>query len=217
MSAFARVVLFLLLAAGFGSVGAHAAPVLLTDADKELIGATGVNVGGVLYDVQFLDGLCSTLFSGCDANTDFQFQTEAAANQASQALLDTVFVNGDPAFQELQYATFPGLTFGCSSVFDTGDCLVVTPYAIVSLANVILHASYAINNAGTVSSGPFADIESLPDASTGSGSVVFAVWSLSATDGDGDPQAVPAPGALLLLAGGFGAVLAVRGRRRARG
>jgi len=74
-----------------------------------LAGATGVNVGGTLYDVEFVDGSCIALFDGCDAITDFEFTTESAAVAASQALLDQVFLN-------VPQGTFddtPFLTVGC--------------------------------------------------------------------------------------------------------
>ena len=49
---------------------------------------------GNLYDVQFLDGSCISLFNGCDDVSDFTFQTQAAAILASQALLDQVLLDG---------------------------------------------------------------------------------------------------------------------------
>jgi hypothetical protein len=36
-----------------------------------LHGASGVLVDGNLYDVQFLDGSCISLYSGCDEDSDF--------------------------------------------------------------------------------------------------------------------------------------------------
>ena len=33
----------------------------------ELRGASGVDVGGTLYDVEFLNASCETVFSGCDS------------------------------------------------------------------------------------------------------------------------------------------------------
>jgi hypothetical protein len=56
-----------------------------------LTGAIGVAVDGILYDVTFQDGTCIALFSGCDENSDFAFQTRDAALLASGALRDQVF------------------------------------------------------------------------------------------------------------------------------
>jgi hypothetical protein len=58
----------------------------------QLHGAFGVDVGGTLYNVEFLDGTCIALFNGCDAVSDFTFQSSALAASASQALLDQVFL-----------------------------------------------------------------------------------------------------------------------------
>jgi hypothetical protein len=58
----------------------------------QLHGAFGVDVGGTLYNVEFLDGTCIALFNGCDAVSDFTFQSSALAAAASQALLDQVFL-----------------------------------------------------------------------------------------------------------------------------
>ena len=66
-----------------------------------LTGATNVNVGGVLYDVEFVDGTCINVFSGCDnAAEDFAFSSVEVATSAANALLSQVFVdtpvNGSP-------------------------------------------------------------------------------------------------------------------------
>ncbi len=53
----------------------------------QLLGASGVIVDGSSYNVQFLDGTCISLYNGCDALSDFTFQTVAAVVLASQALL----------------------------------------------------------------------------------------------------------------------------------
>jgi hypothetical protein len=86
MRKFALLVAFVLVASG-----AQAAT--LNVVDGQLMGASGVNVDGNLYDVQFLDGTCIGLYNGCDEISDFTFQTEASALLASQALLDQVFLD----------------------------------------------------------------------------------------------------------------------------
>ena len=85
-----------------GVVPAWAAPILQLNGGGYLIGATGVEVSGTLYDVEFIDGSCIGLFSGCDEASDFAFTTQAAALVAAQVLLDTVFVG---FFDETPYAT----------------------------------------------------------------------------------------------------------------
>ena len=88
-----------------------------------LTGATGVNVGGTLYDVVFVDGTCVAIFDGCDdPATDFDFTTEADALAASQALLDQVFLNVSGGGQ---FDSTPALTFGCVGF---SVCSALTPF-----------------------------------------------------------------------------------------
>jgi hypothetical protein len=107
----------------------HASVILQTSGSK-LTGATGIEVGGKLYDVTFSGGSCADLFGGCDEISDFTFQTEADARAASQALLDNVFVDLIQQFDSL-----PNLTEGCS---DLTECTVVTPFTIITLLIPIL-------------------------------------------------------------------------------
>ena len=74
----------LFLWAGLQS-SAVAAPILQVSGGV-LTGATGVNVGGTLYDVQFVDGSCNSLFNGC---TQFALTNGLDATTASLALLAT--------------------------------------------------------------------------------------------------------------------------------
>lgn len=100
---------------------AYALPVLQIEAG-ELVGATGVNVGGTLYDVRFVDGTCGSVFGGCTA-LDFPFGGKLSIGmQAMRALIDTVFVDG--ADTSRKFDSRPELTFGCSSIY---SCIVVTP------------------------------------------------------------------------------------------
>ena len=46
---------------------------VLNVSNGNLLGASGVDVNGVLYDVAFQDGICEQLYSGCDQNSDFPF------------------------------------------------------------------------------------------------------------------------------------------------
>jgi hypothetical protein len=77
-----------------------------------------------LYDVQFLDGSCISLYSGCDEDSDFTFQTFSSAKLASQALLDQVFL-------DVPLGSFDSnltLTAGCGH-FSEDWCRLLTPYA----------------------------------------------------------------------------------------
>jgi len=85
------------------------------------LGAAGVLVDGSLYDVEFVDGTCITIFSGCDSSSDFDFTTEAAGLAAATALADQVFLDGP----EGDFDTLPGLTAGCGA---ETVCEVYIPY-----------------------------------------------------------------------------------------
>jgi len=88
----------------------------------QLLGASGVIVNGVSYDVQFLDGTCAALFSGCDADSDFDFPNQAVANAAAQALLDQVFLDVAAGM----FDSDPSLTNGCTN---TSNCTSHIPYS----------------------------------------------------------------------------------------
>lgn len=87
-----------------------------------LTGATGVDVNGALYDVQFTGGTCNALFNNCDPGL-FAFTNVADATAASNALLDQVLINtAAGAFDDI-----PNLTNGCTA---SNICDVMTPYAV---------------------------------------------------------------------------------------
>jgi hypothetical protein len=91
----------------------------------QLHGAFGVDVGGTLYNVEFLDGTCIALFNGCDAVSDFTFQSSALAAAASQALLDQVFLDGVLG----DFDSIPALSNGCEGL---DECFFYTPYGLIA-------------------------------------------------------------------------------------
>ena len=134
----------------------------------QLLGASGVIVDGDSYNVEFLDGTCISLYSGCDSTSDFTFQSQAAANLASQALLDQVFLDGVDLFD-----SDPELTAGCQS---TLLCAAHTPYGV---AAGFVSSSAAENfqpSGGTEAVVPrdFAVSNDL----TGSSFYTYAVWAV---------------------------------------
>ena len=131
------ILLFLL---GSTCTSAHAV-MLLTDT-RGLFGADDVPVltaaGGstpVLYDVRFVDDSCMNIFGGsCDGSTVFDFTTSFDSLAASNALLDSVFLDGTALFD-----SDPTLTFGCEEA-----CDVITPYT--SYTSVIFGSTQARNS-----------------------------------------------------------------------
>jgi hypothetical protein len=91
----------------------------------QLYGASGVDVGGTLYDVEFLDGACVDLFTGCDDLSDFTFTDHTSATLASQALLAQVFLDGVLG----QFDSDAMLTAGCPPLSGNQiECRLLTPY-----------------------------------------------------------------------------------------
>lgn len=185
--------LLLSLVVAFGATGASAAT-LNVDGSGKLLGAFNVDVGGQSYDVQFLDGTCIDLFSGCDESSDFTFQTPAAASAASQALLNQVFLNDALG----AFDSDPSLTFGCSS---SVSCFVPTPYGLGF--GYLVTTDRASNFSGATVDTRAATLYD-PTLSTANASgLVYAIWTPATV--------VPEPGTGLLVAAGL-AVLSARRR-----
>ena len=70
---------------------AQATPVVLTDATGSVIGASGLIVDEIAYDVSFMSGTCAEVFGICGAD-HFAFSTNNTARNARIAL-DTLLVN----------------------------------------------------------------------------------------------------------------------------
>lgn len=199
------------------------AVVLNVDGAGKLLGASGVQVNGTTYDVQFKDGRCSDLYGGCDAASDFIFNTQETARDASLALLSQVF-NAFPV-----YDLDPSLTNGCPPNFYSyyfgqmmGACSILTPFkvmpmigstelqvatfltlnemrdfydAVPPLGNNIVMTQFADTNAGYANP-PY----------------IYAVWAAAGQTGTTD-NSVPEPTSLALLGLGLG-LLGISARRK---
>ena len=177
---------------------AHAAPVLQVNADGVLTGAKGIDVADTLYDVEFKDGTCISLFSGCDDASDLTFQDDATAFFAAQVLLNSVLMN--------QFDTNPALTFGCVGALVTDLlCEVLTPFAVRE-GGVAIHVGF-----NYASGTNFINSFLFPfDFDTGVVPIaVYALWSLAAPTG-----AIPEPSIVACLGLGLLALVACRSVRR---
>lgn len=160
----------------------------------QLLGASDVIVDGSSYDVEFLDGTCINLYSGCNEASDFVFQTDAAAISASQALLDQVFIDGlDGLFD-----TDPTLTAGCNI---STVCVVHTPLEVDVLGTVTSWRAINRDAGGTDSVSGVSLLSGSADLSSGANDV-FAVWT-----------PIPEPGTALLMGLGLLA-MGVRSRTK---
>lgn len=157
------------------SSSTHAA-VLVVDGGI-LTGAKGVDVGGILYNVEFVDGTCPSLFNGCDESTDFVFTDIDSALLATAALLDQVFIDGPDG----PFDTDPSLTAGCPPVL--GSCGVLNPFGIGDVpfpSQNSLLTIVTFNNSTLDDSATFFEQWRIDSTDTSLvGGAVFADWQVS--------------------------------------
>jgi len=108
---------------------AQAIPIV-DSATGQLVGATGVVIQGVPYDVTFVEGTCAEVYDGCNELSDLPFTgqiTGDASNDvilASEALLEQVFMDGPAG----NFDSEPSLTFGCGTDLPVDSCAALTPF-----------------------------------------------------------------------------------------
>ncbi|ARN75477.1 VPLPA-CTERM sorting domain-containing protein [Oceanicoccus sagamiensis] len=193
MKYFYSMTFFILMAASNSSFAA-----LIVNSGM-LMGATDINVEGTLYNVEFKDGSCSGLFSGCDEASDFTFSTQSSAQSASIALERQVY-------RMSEFIGVPALTNGC---YDDYACNIITVYS----TNVVItsSATYGYGSYYNMLPGPLydkfgdkllnIDMESISDE-------VYAVWTVADT-----PSAVPVPGAAWLLGSALVGLTAIKRKK----
>ena len=205
---FICVILFTYSTSSFGAV-------VLNIENGILMGATGVNVNGNIYDVTFQDGTCFDLFNGCNESSDFFFPVPDMSTPtivssegyfANQALLDQVFLDSTLG----EFDSDPTLTNGCTY---WRSCHVYTPVFPTTIGGVDYFTSIFAGNAagideksiGTVFGTPVTADSYTPGVA---GDFAFAIWS-------NNVSAVPVPAAVWLFGSGLIGLNGIDRRKKA--
>lgn len=166
------------------------------NSDGRLTDASGVEVGNKVYSVEFQDGLCTTVFSGCNEIADFGISDADMALLAGKALLDQVLIGN--------VDNNPSLQFGCDGV--SSDCVTLIPYSpfVTLTSGVIVSDMVRVVNFGTSVPSTVLDIayDSNFRANETTTTGVFSDYTFAKFNQTGTISPVPVPaGGTLLLSG----------------
>lgn len=164
----------------------------------KLNGATGLVVGNSVYNVEFADGPCTSLFSGCDQATDFTFTSLNGARSAAIALLDQVLLDTIAGRLDSDY----WLTYGCARNSSVG-CSISIPYGVIAGT---LQVENVVNTPGIDSVMPGLSSASFDTSS--SDQFVYARFSATVP--------VPEPASWAMMLSGFCAIGFLRAQQTRR-
>lgn len=176
------------------SATTSAAVIKLDIRDGQLHGASNINIDGTFYDVEFFDGTCEGILSGCNETSDFFFNSLAAATKASQAIIDFLLVDSTDGL----FGNVPSLTFGCED--SSNQCSIRTAYQTQAenwyFRVFTANATNFNENVGStrVTQSNFPSYFDMSDNS------VFARWSLADSQPSDNIPTVSEPSALALFA-----------------
>jgi len=166
------------------------AEVVLVTNNGILMGANGVSVNNVLYDVTFEDGVYGDVVS--------PFISDVAASDASNALLTTVIL--------VDYSLNPFTINGCHTT--AGSCYIDTVYRPTTFPK-IRYAFSMLNKVGTQDD-VVVDLDEVADYDTTIDDVTLAKWSLSTNAA----EPVPEPETYAMMFAGLGLLGFVSRRRK---
>ena len=182
----AGIALIWMLSISGNAIGAT----LVTDIDGKLMGVDGIDVNGTMYDVDFVEGSCYTLFAPCLTDDVFTFNINEAVD-ASWALKNQVFEIPEWSF----YDSMLTMTNGCEGALFS--CTIFTPYSAGAdnMGNAMFvngDGLFDFNNVTTCGNCYKADnTADMPGA-------VYAIW-----EEVGGPSPVPVPAAVWLFGSGL--------------
>jgi hypothetical protein len=193
----------------------YASAALLNVADNgQLMGASGVDVGGVLYDVSFQDGSCPSLYTGCDnASDDFIFTSLNDSIAASQALLDQVFVDGPHGAFDSDPELINGIVWAYGGIIFTPYGIPATLYPAFDTTFLWNYGDETNNVDGVFTTRFGIQMTTFPFPADGPDYSAFAVWVPS------QPEATvptPEPSTLLLLSSGLAGLAFTRRKFKGR-
>lgn len=194
------------------------AATLIINGSGKLTGATGVDVGGTLFDVSLADGTCSGVYGGCETSR-FDFHSANEALLAAKALLSQVYIG--------QFDTDVQHIYGCSS--PTAFCDSIIPFERHDTAQfgstfnfAAIHNWRVADDAGTSETQPYnKDWADVFPVIAGGVSITYDTTAYPENDGvnwarftPSAVAAVPESSTWVMMLLGFGAIgIALRQRR----